>query len=435
VADYLTKRNGFWQYARRVPDEFKHLDLRGVVKLSTKIRIADDPKAIRAKKVAARLDAETEAYWRGLKDGQSVEARTRYMEARRRARSLGFDYATVPELVDRPIIDVLERFERLMAMKRPDDEQLHAAVLGGEPEPELSLSGLFERFETITAAERRNMSPDQIRKWKNPKLRAIKNLIEVIGDKTLTRITRADALDFRTWWQDRVLAGEVDVGTANKDIGHLNRMFREIERTDRLGLQPVFSELRIQGEKDASRIPYPPAFIQERILKEGALDQLNEEARCILYLMVETGMRLSEAANLTAETIVLKWKVPHVRIRPNGRELKTPQSERDIPLVGVSLMAAQRFPEGFPRYFDNAASLSALVNKVLKNAGLRPRGESLYSLRHSFEDRLTAVEAPEKLIANLMGHKYARPKYGVGHSLEQKQEWLQRIAFKPPSRV
>lgn len=435
MADYLTKRDGMWHYARRVPEEFKSLDLRGIVKLSTKVRVADDPRAIRARKVAARLNAETEAYWKGLIDGRSVEARTRYMEARRRARSLGFDYATVPELVDRSIVDVLERFERLIAMKAPEDELVHAAVLGGEPTPELSLSGLFERFEEITALERRNMSPDQLRKWKNPKKRAIANLIEVIGDKAINSISRSDALDFRVWWQDRVLEGGADIGTANKDIGHINRMLKEIDRTDRLGLQPVFSELRIQGERDASRVPYPVAFVQDRLLKDGALDQLNDEARCILYLMVETGMRLSEAANLTSETIALKAKIPHVRIRPLGRDLKTPQSERDIPLVGVSLMAAEKFPGGFPRYHDKSAGLSAIVNKVLKNAGLRPGGESLYSLRHTFEDRLTAVEAPEKLIANLMGHKYARPKYGAGPSLEQKREWLQRIALKPPSRV
>lgn len=435
MADYLTKRNGFWQYARRVPDEFTKLDLRGVVKLSTKIRIADDPKAVRARKVAERLNKETEAYWKGLRDGRSMEARDRYMEARRRARSLGFDYATVPELVDRPIADILERFERLIALKMPEDEQVHAAVLGGEPEPELSLSGLFERFEAITAASRISMSPDQIRKWKNPKKRAITNLMEVIGDKPIHRVTRGDALDFRVWWQDRVLTGEVDIGTANKDIGHVNKMFREIERADRLGLQPVFSELRIEGESTASRIPYPASFVQEQILKDGALDQLNDEARRVLYLIAETGLRLSEAVNLTRETIHLNAAIPYVSVRPIGRKMKTEQSARDIPLVGVALMAMEAQPDGFPRYRDKGAGLSAIVNKVLGNAKLRPEGQTLYSLRHTFEDRLTAVEAPEKLIANLMGHKYSRPKYGAGPSLAQKREWLQRIAFTPPSRV
>ncbi|TGQ26392.1 integrase, partial [Mesorhizobium sp. M4B.F.Ca.ET.214.01.1.1] len=89
-----------------------------------------------------------------------------------------------------------------------------------------------------------------------------------------------------------------------------------------------------------------------------------------------------------------------------------------------------------PRYRDKAASLSALVNKVLASKELLPTSEhSLYSLRHTFEDRLTAVEAPEKVIAWLMGHKWVRPKYGAGPSLAQKRERLQKIAFTPPGRM
>jgi hypothetical protein len=35
--EYLTIRNGVWQYYRRVPAHFAHLDTRGTVKLSTKV--------------------------------------------------------------------------------------------------------------------------------------------------------------------------------------------------------------------------------------------------------------------------------------------------------------------------------------------------------------------------------------------------------------
>ncbi|TGR94472.1 hypothetical protein EN831_34355, partial [Mesorhizobium sp. M1C.F.Ca.ET.188.01.1.1] len=70
-------------------------------------------------------------------------------------------------------------------------------------------------------------------------------------------------------------------------------------------------------------------------------------------------------------------------------------SARDIPLVGGAPAAIKLHPDGFPRYRDKAASLSALVNKVLASKELLPTSEhSLYSLRHTFEDRLTAVEAP-----------------------------------------
>ncbi|KMO32218.1 hypothetical protein VQ03_26460 [Methylobacterium tarhaniae] len=108
------------------------------------------------------------------------------------------------------------------------------------------------------------------------------------------------------------------------------------------------------------------------------------------------------------------------------------------PLVDIALPAMRAQPDGFPRYHDKAPQLSALIDKVLRGRNLLPGpGHSLYSLRHTFEDRLTAVEAPEKVMAALMGHKFHRPRYGAGPSLEQeqKQEWLQRIAFRSPARV
>lgn len=45
---------------------------------------------------------------------------------------------------------------------------------------------------------------------------------------------------------------------------------------------------------------------------------------------------------------------------PEGRAVKTDQSKREIPLVGVVLMAMRVQPDGFPRYRDKAEVLSAL---------------------------------------------------------------------------
>ena len=279
-------------------------------------------------------------------------------------------------------------------------------------------------------------SADQIRKWRNPKKRAIANLIKVIGNKPLSAITRADALDFQRWWQERVMVEDVEIETANKDIGHLNKMLGKVERTHRIGLGPVFSQMRIEGGTTGQRVAFAPAFIQERLLADGAFGDMNDEARHVIYLIVETGLRLSEACNLTAETIQLDAPVPHVMIRPDGRRMKTDQSKREIPLVGVALMAMRANPSGFPRYRHKADGLSSLVNRVLSSRGLLPEpGQTLYSLRHSFEDRLTAVEAPDKVAAALMGHKYHRPRYGVGPSLAQKREWLEKIALVPPSQI
>lgn len=178
-------------------------------------------------------------------------------------------------------------------------------------------------------------------------------------------------------------------------------MLTEIDLAYQSGLDPVFKRLRLSGETDNQRAAFTREHIQSVILADGALDDLNKEARRIVFLMADAGLRLSEAANLLPQHIVLDAEVPHVQIRAVGRRLKTEHSERDIPLVGVALAAMKLQPNGFPRYRDKAASLSALVNKYLGAHEMLPTGDhSLYSLRHCFEDRLTAVEAPEKVVAS-----------------------------------
>jgi integrase len=150
-------------------------------------------------------------------------------------------------------------------------------------------------------------------------------------------------------------------------------------------------------------------------------------------VMIETGLRPSEIVNLQEQTIVLDASVPHVRIIADGRRLKTEQSERDIPLVGVALKALQMHPSGFPRYRDKSSVLSATINKFLFENGLRPtKDHTLYSLRHSFKDRLVAAEAPDSLIDSLMGHRTNKPKYGKGPPLELKLKYLAQIAFNTP---
>jgi hypothetical protein len=46
--------------------------------------------------------------------------------------------------------------------------------------------------------------------------------------------------------------------------------------------------------------------------------------------------------------------------------MKTDDSRRDIPLVGVALKVMRKHPDGFLRYRDKADSLSALVNKAFE---------------------------------------------------------------------
>ena len=83
------KRAGTWYLKRRVPKEFAHLDRRDPVRLSTEIAVVDDPRGVRARRVVEQLNMQLEAYWRGLRDGQSAEAKARFEAAQKGARALG----------------------------------------------------------------------------------------------------------------------------------------------------------------------------------------------------------------------------------------------------------------------------------------------------------------------------------------------------------
>jgi hypothetical protein len=106
------------------------------------------------------------------------------------------------------------------------------------------------------------MSPDQQRKWKAAKKRAVEILIEQRGNKALQDLSREDALTFASWWEDRVIKHGINIGTANKNITHIGGMIRAVNKRLKLGLDNVFAGTRIEGGKDGKRPPFPVEFIR-----------------------------------------------------------------------------------------------------------------------------------------------------------------------------
>ncbi len=430
------RKGGFWYLIKRVPAAFQHLDTRGIVKVSTRIRVADDPKGIRATQRVQELSAELDRYWRDLADGRNPHAARDFQKAKEKATALGFDYRPMNALVEGDIDELVRRIEFLTIGKRVEDAPTVAAVLGAHEPAPIMLSDLLREYEQEKRTYISRFSTHQLHRWRVDRQRALNEFIGVVGDKPLKALTRDDALKFRSWWQDRVARDGLDVQSANKSIGHISGMLRTISDNRQLGLHPIFTRLALEGEKTKQRVAFDPTFIQDVILAEGALSKLNAEARRVVLVCIETGMRPTEVVNLRPEHIHLDAPVPYVEVKAAGRVLKTEHSERSIPLVGVALEAMLLQPNGFPRYRDKSNGLSATVNKFFKDNNLSgTEGQSLYSFRHSFEDRLTAVECPEKIVAALMGHKWHRPKYGRGPTLDHVREWLRKIAFRAPRSI
>jgi integrase len=272
-------------------------------------------------------------------------------------------------------------------------------------------------------------SADQLRRWQNPRKKAIANFVDVVGDKALGDISGDDMLDFRQWWLEKMEREGLTANSANKDLIHFGDVLKTVNKMKRLGLVLPLSDLSFKEGEARQRPPFSETWIRDKLLAKGALDGLNTEARCLVLGMVNTGYRPSEGAGLGPDQIMLADNVPHISIEPDGRQLKSAYARRIIPLAGVSLEAFTECPNGFPRYRDNP-SLSATVNKFMRANGLMETpAHSLYSLRHGFEDRMLAAGVDDRIRRDLFGHRLNRERYGKGASLEHLAKVIQSVAI------
>lgn len=336
------------------------------------------------------------------------------------AQRMGFDYVPVQDIPGLPLTDILDRVE---ASVDPDVED---AVLGLVPPASILVSDCLEKYLECFPEAVHGKSRDQLRRFRNPRSKVIADFVGVVGDKPIEKIGRADMLSYRARLVEQVIAGTITAATANKNLTYFISMIRGINRHMELGLSLPFADLTMREGRKKKRGTFSRAWIQDKLLAHGALDGLGQEARDIVRIMVNTGARPSEIAGIKLKHLHFDGPVPLMDIIPDGRTLKNQNSERSVPLAGVSLLAAQdalyvaqesgRRSEDwvFPRYAGED-KLTDVVNKFLRENGLKEKANTtMYSLRHAFEDRMIEMSIDERVRRDLFGHALNSERYGEG---------------------
>jgi integrase len=143
---FKNKRKSTWYFARRVPLQYAHLDRRGIVRQTTGVRIATDPHAFAARRIAEQMDSALESYWADLAgSGARRKAMADYQAAMQAAIRLGVS-PPLPQQATRTIEELLARIERLERGKVAEDRNNVAALLDAAPMPELTFRECAEQY-------------------------------------------------------------------------------------------------------------------------------------------------------------------------------------------------------------------------------------------------------------------------------------------------
>jgi len=451
---YLLKRGGQWYYSRRPPVRFRELETREYVRVSLRTSSLEIARMRRD-----ALEVADNEYWQALalEDDLSGGVSTarqeteykRHKSATARAISLGFIYKRADEIVQSVATE--EILERISILEKNTGKSLVApepvadALLGGVSEPAIgghSISAAFKIYlKEIVFSELFNKSATQQKAWTKTKQTSLDYFVKIMGDMPMNKIERKDALKYKKWWMERMLPSDpkkaaIQPNTANRHVGNIRQLyeayfahFGEEERVN------PFRNIYFRGDVRSRVQSFEDEWVRDKILLPGLFDALHPELRSLIYILIETGARMSEIISLEGDDIHLDSKIPYISIRPKAnRQLKTPSSERDIPLVGVALEGMKQVSAGFPKYTGKNALVSANLMKAFQNRKLFPtKDHVIYSFRHAFEKRMQEANIDYGLRCILMGHKNDRPSYGDGGSIEYRRDELLKIAhpFSP----
>ena len=262
--------------------------------------------------------------------------------------------------------------------------------------------------------------------------RNVRSVINVLGNRPVEEYASSDAASYR----DYLLEKGLTTNSVKRNFSTIRSIINLCIQEHGLDCKNAFSRVYLPDLNDSKkRKPIPIENIKQ-IQQDYKLK--DDEARWLVAFISDTGMRLSKAAGLHVNDIILDENIPYINLTPHPwRSLKTKGSRRQIPMVGASLWAANRIKANlhhtfaFPRYNTNATtnanSTSAAINKWLKPRV--PEGRVIHSFRHSLRDRLRAVQCPADMVDQIGGWSTAGVghAYGEGYTIDRKWEWMERI--------
>lgn len=168
-------KKGVLHLTWRVPKRYASVEPRKLVSFS----LHTDPMSAAVVKAAAVWDQFIAGLEAKLAGG-TTDAEQRFAAARDLAEAKGFCFLRADKVAQLPLEQLRDRFAAISGFDEHSeklDKREAAALLGGVAEPPLTITRCLELYWTLSKDKRLGKAPDQVRRWENPRKKAIGNLI------------------------------------------------------------------------------------------------------------------------------------------------------------------------------------------------------------------------------------------------------------------
>ena len=264
---------------------------------------------------------------------------------------------------------------------------------------------------------------DQLQHWNK--------LVKLFGDIPVTQLSRDHAREYR----DHRSNTGVKAATIKRELNTLAAIVNTVFSELTINQVNPFKKLTVhktQENQSEQRLPYSRTEIQLLLDKATAID---DERRRLVIMLALTGARLAEVVGLRRIDVDISNQ--SINITPHmSRTLKTPDSERVVPLLPVACRTLETQMQGhssdfvFPTYAAlgkvKSDSASATLNKWARTL-IPSDNKTMHSLRHAMRDQLRLCGCPEEISDAIGGWsetKRVSTGYGLGYDLETKRKWL-----------
>ena len=254
--------------------------------------------------------------------------------------------------------------------------------------------------------------------------RAYQRFRTLTDGKTFIEATRDDGRALvAALYADGLLSATVE-----KLVGYLRAAINiEMEETATKFTSNPFSKVMPKKRpKDATkRVPLDAG---DMLAMRNVLPTMSPEDQLLWKWLACTGMRRGEPFQIEGEFLEDAGPGKQTRYVITGS--KTDSSHRRVPIPdAVAPLLPARITGRL--FSDSPDAAAKRISRKMRSVGIEGPHKVLHSLRHRAIDQLRALQCPEDIRLEIVGHDEAtvHRSYGHGHPVWVTKQWIDKITF------